>query len=103
MLNATARVIGMAIQMLSSTLSRNQAMMKAMRVEMVISTHNSTLSDENEPIGRSVSKALTERPGFESVVCIPPNTSASLLRLRRFERVSDAMHGPDGLRTQLMS
>ena len=52
-------------------------MMNAMMVEMVISTLNSILSEENKPIGRSVSNGLTERPGFESVVCIPPNLSAS--------------------------
>ena len=74
---ATARVIGMAIHRLNPTLSRNQAMMNAMMVEMVINTLNSILSEENKPIGRSVSNGLTERPGFESVVRIPPNLSAS--------------------------
>ena len=52
-------------------------MMNAMMVEMVISTLNSILSEENKPIGRSVSNGLTERLGFESVVRIPPNLSAS--------------------------
>lgn len=39
-------------------------MMNAMMVEMVISTLNSILSEENKPIGRSVSNGLTERPGL---------------------------------------
>ena len=39
-------------------------MMNAMAVEMVIRTLNSILSDENKPIGRSVSNGFTERPGL---------------------------------------
>ena len=54
----------MAIHTLSPTLSRNHAMMNAMAVEMVIRTLNSILSDENKPIGRSVSNGFTERPWF---------------------------------------
>ena len=38
----------MAIHRLNPTLSRNQAMMNAMMVEMVISTLNSILSEENK-------------------------------------------------------
>ena len=78
-------------------------MMNAMAVEMVIRTLNSILSDENKPIGRSVSNGFTERPGFVSVVRIPPNFSALVLDFWRFERVTDAMHGTNGLRTELMA
>ena len=83
-------------------------MMNAMAVEMVIRTLNSTLSDENKPIGRSVSNGLTERPDFVSVARILPNLSAIVpqalvLRFRRFECVTDAMHGANGLRAELVA
>ncbi len=49
-------------------------MMNAMMVEMVISTLNSIFEGTKTARYRTIE---IERPGFESVVRIPPNLSAS--------------------------
>ncbi|BDR52886.1 hypothetical protein KIM372_07930 [Bombiscardovia nodaiensis] len=49
---ATTSVSGIAIHPDQPILSRNQAITKAIAVEMVISTLSSILREENAPIGR---------------------------------------------------